>query len=431
VEPSPNVSLSPLFVSFGNLNVNMKSSPATVTLSNIGDAPLNISTNGISITQPSTDFAIQTNTCGSSLAASKSCTITITFTPVDTGIRTASLQITDNDDDSTGAQQIVSLTGAGLSTITGGSLYTDAIFATASGCGSITGSGNGSVDSFNSSAVGGYSPSHMLSGGNVGTNGNVTLSGNSTIYGTAAVDSLTTGKCSKTSDPGLTTSGNAQVKGGMVALNGPITYPPPPVPNPAPPTTSQNISGSCPSGMFSCTNDAGSKTITLAPGQYGNVQLSGGTTAHVSKGIYNINSLTLSGQSILYVDSGPVIVNLAGASLSGGNPALDATGGSIQNPSGIPAMLQFTYAGSRGVNLSGGAESYATVYAPNALVNMSGNSDFFGSIIASTLTNSGNATIHYDTSLPGIQAGNYIWFSAVVNNLNCAYPFSSTKYNCL
>ena len=110
-------------------------------------------------------------------------------------------------------------------------------------------------------------------------------------------------------------------------------------------------------------------------------------------------------------------MNLAGATLSGGNPVLDATGGSIQNPSGIPANLQITYAGSRGVNLSGGAGSYATVYAPNALVNMSGNSDFFGSIIASTLTNSGNAAIHYDTSLPSIQAGNFIWFDAVVNNV--------------
>jgi hypothetical protein len=137
----------------------------------------------------------------------------------------------------------------------------------------------------------------------------------------------------------------------------------------------------------------------------------------VGKGTYNINSLTLSGQSILYVDSGPVIVNLAGASLSGGNPAMDATGGSIQNPTGIPANLQFTYPGSRGVNLSGGSAAYATMYAPNALVNMTGGSDLFGSVIASTVTNSGGTAIHYDNSLPAIGSGKYIWFNAVVNNV--------------
>jgi hypothetical protein len=414
VQPAPIVSLSPLSVSFGNQNVNTTSSGSKITLSNAGDATLNISTNGISIAQPSTDFA-QANTCGSTLGVGASCTITVTFTPVATGIRTASLQITDNDDDTTGAQQIVSLTGAGLSTIAGGSLYTDTLFATANACSSITMSGGSTVDSFNSTQ--GYSSSHALSGGNVGTNGNVNLSGGSVIYGSAAVDSLTTGNCSKTALTGLTTSGGAQVTGGLVALNGPITYPAPPAPNPAPPTTNQNISGSCGS-ISGCTNQSGNRTVTLAPGQYGNLNMSGGTTAHFGKGTYNVNSLTLSGGSILYVDSGPVIVNLAGASLSGGNPAMNTSGGSIQNPSGIPANLQFTYAGSQGVNLSGGSGSYTTVYAPNALVNMSGGSHFFGSIIASTITDSGGTAIHYDTSLPSIRAGNYIWFNAVVNNVN-------------
>jgi hypothetical protein len=413
VEPAPNVSLSPQSVSFGNQNVNTTSKPAIVTLTNIGDAALTISANGISIT-PNTDFAL-TNNCGSSVPAGKSCTISVTFTPVDTGIRTASLQITDNDDDATNAQQIVSLTGAGLSTIPGSSLYTDAIFATANGCGSIVMSGGSTVDSFNSTQ--GYSSSHQLSGGNVGTNGNVTLNGSkSAIYGLAAVDSMTTGNCTKTSVTGVTTSGGAQVTGGMVPLNDAITYPVPPAPTPAPPTTTQNISGSC--GTISGCTNIGTKMVSLAPGPYGNLSISGGTTAHFSKGTYNINSLTLSGQSILYVDSGPVIVNLAGASLSGGNAAMDATGGSIQNPSGVPSNLQFTYAGSRGLNLSGGAGSYATVDAPNALVNMSGGSDFFGSIIASTVTNSGGTAIHYDSSLPDISGGNYIWFNAVVNNVN-------------
>jgi hypothetical protein len=340
--------------------------------------------------------------------------ISITFSPVDTGIRTAVLQITDNDDDATNAQQTVALTGSGLSTIPGTSLFTDALFATANGCGSIVMSGGSTVDSFNSTQ--GYASSHAQSGGNVGTNGNVTLNGSkSAIYGSVAASSSSTGNCSKSSVTGVTTSGGAQVTGGVSALNGSISYPNPPAPNPAPPNTTQNISGSC--GSLSGCSNTGTKMVSLIPGQYGNLNISGGTTAHFSKGIYNINSLTLSGQSILYVDSGPIVINLAGASLSGGNAAMDANGGSIENPTLSPENLQITYAGSRGLNLTGGATSYATVYAPNALVNMSGGTDFFGSIIASTVTNSGGTAIHYDSSLPGIASNSYIWFDAVANNV--------------
>jgi hypothetical protein len=168
--------------------------------------------------------------------------------------------------------------------------------------------------------------------------------------------------------------------------------------------------------MTGCTN-TGAKTVSLTPGTYGNVTASGGTTVHVSQGIYSFNDLALSGKSILHVDSGPVAVNLAGASLSGNGAAMVVSGGSIENPSHIPANLQFAYGGSHGINLTGGSDSYATVYAPNALVNMRGGSDFFGSIIGSSVTASGGTAIHYDSNLPYIKAGNTIWFTAVVNNL--------------
>jgi len=87
------------------------------------------------------------------------------------------------------------------------------------------------------------------------------------------------------------------------------------------------------------------------------------------------------------------------------------------NPTGLAANLQFNYAGSRGMNLSGGSSAYAVVYAPQALVNMSGGTDFLGSIIGSTVTGSGGTAVHGDTSLPSIPAGDYLWVSAVVNNV--------------
>jgi len=435
VDAVPLITISPLSNSFTGQNVGSTSTPFSFTVTNVGDATLDISSatiigDGTKTSAPS-EFSIYTKgnptPCGSTLAALSSCTIQVTFTPQDTGEASAILQITDNNDQTTSATsqtQNITLTGGGLSTImAGGSLYSYAIFATANSCGAITLSGGSTVDSFNSS-MGPYSPSNgQLSGGNVGTNGNVTLNGSkTTIYGSAAVDSLTTGNCSKTSDPGLTTSGGAQVTGppagGLVALNGPITYPAPPAPNAAPPTTNQNISGSCPSGMTGCKN-TGNKTVTLPPGSYGNVQLNGGTTANLATGTYDFNSLILSGNSVLYVSpgSGPIIINVAGNGLSGGNSALDLSGGSMVNASGKPSNLEFFYGGTHGVNLSGGLQAYATLYAPMAPVNMSGGTDFFGALIGSTVTDSGGTKIHYDTSLTDVASGQYLWFTIVVNNV--------------
>jgi hypothetical protein len=418
VTPVPLVSLNPTSLSFGNINIGKTSSGATITLTNVGDAPLTLGSGAFSFSGANAGDFAESNNCGSSLgyaAGSNSCTITVKFTPSDTGVETGTLQITDNDDGAVNAQQYVSLVGSGLSTIVGTPLYTDAVFATSKSCGAITISGVVVVNSFNSAQ--GYASSKQNTGGNVGSNGNMTVSGGSTVYGTAAADSTTTGNCSNSSITGLTINSGARLTGGLVALNGPIAYPVPPAPNPVPPTTNQSISGACPTGMIGCTN-SGSRTVSLAPGQYGNVTATGGTKVQFSQGTYNFNNLTFSGGSTLSAVSGPVIINLTGASLGAGKPAMDVSAGSMENSSHVPANLQFNYGGTAGVNLSGGADSYATVYAPNAPVNLSGGTDFFGSIIGSTVTSSGGTSVHYDSNLPNIQQGNFIWFAAVVNNLN-------------
>ena len=416
VSPVPVVSLNPVSLSFGNINVGQKSS-ATIMLTNAGDANLSLPSGSFTFTGPNMGDFTETNNCPTSLSytGSNSCTITVTFAPSDTGVEMATLQITDNDENGTGAQQFVSLTGSGLSSIAGTSVFTDAVFSNSNGCGAITVSGGSSINSFNSS-LGAYSSSKQNSGGNVGTNGNITIGGGSTIYGSAAANVLTTGKCSASAVTGLTTSGGASVTGGLVALNGPLNYPAPLAANPAPPTTNQTISGSCPSGMTGCSS-AGSRAVNLAPGEYGNVTASGGTTVYLSAGTYYFNSLKIGGGSLLQVNSGPAIVNLAGTSLSGSSAVLDFTGGGMENTSGIAGNLQFKYGGSQALNLLGGAYAYAAVFAPNAPVNLSGGTDFFGSITGSTVTSSGGTLIHYDTNLPSIPQGRTIWFSAVVNNV--------------
>jgi len=102
------VGLSASSLAFGNQSVGVTSAAQTVTLSNTGSAALSITSLALTGTNAS-DFA-QTNTCGSSLAASANCTISVTFTPAASGSRTASVSITDN---ASGSPQTVSLSGTG------------------------------------------------------------------------------------------------------------------------------------------------------------------------------------------------------------------------------------------------------------------------------------------------------------------------------
>jgi hypothetical protein len=55
------------------------------------------------------DFS-QTNNCGTQIAAGASCTISVTFTPVKTGVRKAKMTISD---DGGGSPQKVSIEGTG------------------------------------------------------------------------------------------------------------------------------------------------------------------------------------------------------------------------------------------------------------------------------------------------------------------------------
>jgi hypothetical protein len=100
----PNATPSPTSLTFATQLVGTSSSAQPVTLTNYGKMALSISS-----VAASGDFS-QTNTCGSSLAAEASCTISVTFKPTQRGTRTGTLSITDN---AAGSPQTVSLTGTG------------------------------------------------------------------------------------------------------------------------------------------------------------------------------------------------------------------------------------------------------------------------------------------------------------------------------
>jgi hypothetical protein len=100
----PQVLLSSSSLNFGTQVIGASGVSQVVTLSNIGNGALNIT----SITS-SGDYS-QVNTCGSSVDAGSNCTITVTFNPTGINTRTGNVTVTD---DATTSPQVVSLTGVG------------------------------------------------------------------------------------------------------------------------------------------------------------------------------------------------------------------------------------------------------------------------------------------------------------------------------
>lgn len=262
-----------------------------------------------------------------------------------------------------------------------------AIFATSSACAAINFSSSGFTDSFDSSA-GTYAATQQNSGGDVGTNGNMKMSGSSAVYGNLWSPAAGTGSCSSGSPTALTDGSSLGVMGTVSQLPGAYNPPVPDPPSPTPPTTNFSV----PSSPY-----------TLAPGSYGNITASGGKNVHLSAGVYNVNSLTWSGGSIMTVDSGPVVFNIMG---TGASKAMNLSGGTVSNMTGIPANLTFNYGGSLPIDISsGGTQAFEVINAPNSPLTISGGGNIYGALIAFTVTNSGGSSVHYDRALSGASGG--------------------------
>ena len=104
---------SPSSITWGSVAVGSAGGQKVATLTNSGTAAISISSIGFTGTNAG-DFAVFSRTCGSTLAASASCTANIIFKPTASGTRTATLNFSDS---ATGSPQHISVTGLG----TGGS----------------------------------------------------------------------------------------------------------------------------------------------------------------------------------------------------------------------------------------------------------------------------------------------------------------------
>jgi Tfp pilus assembly protein PilX len=328
-----------------------------------------------------------------------------------------------------------------------------AAFATDPNCGAIYFHGNVTTNSYDSTGLtGNTAPTMSASGGSVGTNGNLFVEGTVDVNGNLYTPRTGVGSCKAGAIDALTETGNASVNGSVVQLPAAVRYPTPPPPSPAPPTNIVNITsntGACTSLGFSgatsgwCTTsgtggnqkitiDSGGATILLPSVQLGS-QVTLEIVAHGSPAQQvNINSLDLTGGGTIAVKATApnqsVLFNLAGKNPDGTDmtTVMDFggnSGGSFANNSSCTgcsaydaSMMQFIYGGTGEIDFRGTPSAAATIYGPNATVNFNGTADLYGSMLGKTITNGGNANIHYDRRLShdfyveGVQMlGTFTW----------------------
>jgi Tfp pilus assembly protein PilX len=298
-----------------------------------------------------------------------------------------------------------------------------AAFATANTCGALTFQGNVAIDSYDSTNLtGATAPTYSGAGGDVGTNGNLTVGGHVNVGGNLYTPRTGVGACVAGAVDALTESGSAAVDGSITKLPGAVAYPSPTLPGPsALPSVAISSPGAGTCALLGLTalncSVAGSTiTITGTNLTLPSVSLSAHTniviTASSPAAQINFNSLSLSGGSTIGVAATSptqgALIGIVGKNPDGTAIAtpVDFTGGTYAAVTGCAtcsaydaSMLQIVYGGTGQVNMTGNSGAAATVYAPNAAFTLSGTADIFGSVLAQTIDNTGNANIHYDRRL--------------------------------
>jgi phage terminase large subunit-like protein len=160
--------------SFGNQNIGTTSAAQTVTVSNTGTGPLTIASIVVGGTNPG-DFG-QTNNCGATLQNGSSCTISVTFTPSASGARSATITLTDNANNVTGATQVISASGTGVGVPQGATtapsslVFVDQNVGTTSAAQGVTLTNNGTGPlTITSIAINGTNPGDFAQNNTCGT----------------------------------------------------------------------------------------------------------------------------------------------------------------------------------------------------------------------------------------------------------------------
>ena len=105
---APAVTFVPQYLNFGTQTIGSTSASQTITVTNIGQAPLLISNIAVAGANPA-EYNLTQN-CGTSVAVGATCTYTVTFSPAAAWARTAAIMMTD---DAQGSPHAVGLAGNG------------------------------------------------------------------------------------------------------------------------------------------------------------------------------------------------------------------------------------------------------------------------------------------------------------------------------
>lgn len=118
------------------------------------------------------------------------------------------------------------------------------------------------------------------------------------------------------------------------------------------------------------------------------VDLQGGDNLTLDSGTYYFESLKLSGGSTITI-AGPTTMYFDGP--------IDATGGTLVNPSANPHDLTIISIDPH-VKIGGGSAFYGSVMAPNAVVELKGEA-FYGALVGKFVELKGDFSVHVDESL--------------------------------
>jgi hypothetical protein len=261
----------------------------------------------------------------------------------------------------------------------------------------------------------------------------VGMSGNASVTGSAASNGTIsqTGNAKSTGiilGPAGTYTHSGKASGGSITrLSSPLVLDPV---NPG--TSNQTSLADCPdreaAGYPSCNDDyrivngMQSKPVTPYDQSSGIsfsastrvLSMSGNASLTLGGGLYNFCSLSMSGNATLTIASGvtaEIFIDSPddpGSGCASGTGSLTMSGnGGFINPSNNPLSAQFYVYGldndSGTVTLSGNANMYAVVYAPQSQVTLSGNGTLVGGLAGENVTITGNG-FNWDGRAGTIQA---------------------------
>ena len=249
--------------------------------------------------------------------------------------------------------------------------------------------GNYMVDSYDG-AAGTYASQvvgdHAGGDAVLGSNGDITLGGDA-VWG-----SVVPGPTGTITGDTSSVSGSTAPSGSVETMD-PVVY--------APPIGS--------SGPYS----AGSSTLTGGSYRYDSMSMSGDVlTIDGAVVLYIDGSVNFTGQSSIVITPGSTLM------IYHGSGDFDMSGGAVVNENQDPSNVTLFSASTTSIDITGSAEFYGLIYAPEADFKSAGNSEIYGAVIAGTITLSGSGSFHFDENMIMPSTGADVYFVKLARSLS-------------